>query len=139
MLQIMHDTYKQIDPTGNLDFDSLFTKRDETYSGSETTMFHLAKLYSICKVADHPFPIIVDSFRAEDLSTPKEAIVLDLYKQLSNQIIFTTTLKAQEVGKYDGLEGVFHIDYSNHTPSQMLSQSYVKAFTKLLSAMSIIT
>lgn len=47
LLQIMNGTYKQIDPTGNLDFDSLFTKRDETYSGSETTMFHLAKLYSI--------------------------------------------------------------------------------------------
>ena len=87
---------------------------------------------------DHRFPIIVDSFHAEDLSTPKEAIVLDLYKQLSNQIIFTTTLKTQETGKYDGLEGIFHIDYSGHTPSQMLSQSYVKAFREIISAMSII-
>jgi hypothetical protein len=102
-------------------------------------MFHLAKLYSIRKIADHSFPIIVDSFRAEDLSTPKEAIVLDLYKQLSNQIIFTTTLKAQEVGKYDGLEGIFHIDYSVNTPSHMLSQSYVKPFTELIAAMSIRT
>ena len=88
-------------------------------------------------MADHPFPINVDSFRAEDLSTPKEAIVLDLYKQLSNQIIFTTTIKAQEAGKYDGLDGVFHIDYSSHTPSQMLSPGYVKEFTALISAMSI--
>lgn len=139
LLQIMNSIYKQIDPTGNLFFDSLFTKRDETYSGSEATMFHLAKLYSIHKVVNHSFPIIVDSFRAEDLSTPKEAIVLGLYKQLPNQIIFTTTLKAQEAGKYDGLEGIFHIDYSVNTPSHMLSESYVKPFTELISAMSIIT
>ena len=139
LLQIMNGIYKQIDPTGNLFFDSLFTKRDETYSGSEATMFHLSKLYSIRKVVDHSLPIIVDSFRAEDLSTPKEAIVLELYKQLPNQIIFTTTLKAQEAGKYDGLEGIFHIDYSVNTPSHMLSQSYVEPFTELISAMSIIT
>lgn len=48
--QIMNDTYQVIDPTGNLYFDGLFTKRDETYSGSEATVFHLVKLYAICKV-----------------------------------------------------------------------------------------
>ena len=138
LLGVMNATYKQIDPTGNLFFDSLFTKRDETYSGSEATMFHLAKLYAICSVVNHSFPIIVDSFRAEDLSTPKEAVVLDLYRNLSNQVIFTTTLKAQEAGKYNGLDGIFHIDYSGHTPSHMLSSSYVESFASLISSLSIV-
>lgn len=137
LIQTMNEIYSEIDPMGNLQFDALFTKRDETYSGSEATVFHLAKLYSLCQITKHSYPIVVDSFRAEDLSTAKEAIVLDLYRELPNQIIFTTTLKNEELGKYDHMAGIHHIDYTSHTPSKMLSTDYVPAFVELISALSI--
>lgn len=77
-------------------------------------------------------PVIVDSFRAEDLSTEKELIVLDLFSKLDIQVIFTTTLKTEEVGKYDDMKVINHIDYSNHTASKILSINYLEEFQKLI-------
>ena len=133
----MNDTYQVIDPNGNLSFDGLFTKRDETYSGSEATVFHLVKLYAIYKVLGHTYPIVVDSFRAEDLSTPKEAIVIDLYSSIPNQVIFTTTLKTEELGKYDEMQNVHHIDYKDHIASKMLTSDYLSEFKQIMSSLSI--
>ena len=137
IVRLMTSIYYNIDPDGNLHFEGLFTKKDEIYSGSEATVFHLVKLYSLAKILNHNYPIIVDSFRAEDLSTNKEAIVIDLFKHLSNQIIFTTTLKSQELGKYDKTDDIYHIDYTNHQPSKMLTAQYVNEFIDILSNLSI--
>lgn len=137
ILREMNDAYKSIDPNGNLQFDELFTKRDEVYSGSEATMFHLSRLYGLSKVLNHSCPIVVDSFRAEDLSTTKENVVLDLFKSLPNQVIFTTTLKSEEMGKYDGRDDVHHINYKDHAPSKMLSATYTEEFDGLLRQLSI--
>lgn len=137
ILNEMNVVYEAIDPNGNLHFDDLFTKKDEVYSGSEATIFHLSRLYALSKVLNHNYPIVVDSFRAEDLSTSKENIVLDLYKELSNQVIFTTTLKLEELGKYDTRTDIHHIDYKDHAPSKMLSEVYVNEFCELLSSLSI--
>lgn len=137
ILNEMNAAYDTIDPTGNLHFDDLFTKKDEVYSGSEATIFHLSRIYALSKVLNHNYPIVVDSFRAEDLSTSKENIVLDLYKELSNQVIFTTTLKLEELGKYDTRTDIHHIDYKEHEPSKMLSVVYVNEFCELLSSLSI--
>ncbi|HBI2227459.1 TPA: hypothetical protein KZI25_002887, partial [Listeria monocytogenes] len=96
----MHYVYKQIDPNGTLLFEDIFTKKNEVFSGSEATEFHLSKIYALAKVLQHPYPIVIDSFRAEDLSTERENVVINLFNQLENQIIFTTTLKKEEIGKY---------------------------------------
>lgn len=137
ILNKMNVVYEAIDPNGNLHFDDLFTKKDEVYSGSEATIFHLSRLYALSKVLNHNYPIVVDSFRAEDLSTSKENIVLNLYKGLSNQVIFTTTLKLEELGKYDARTDIHHIDYKDHAPSKMLSDAYVNEFCEFLSSLSI--
>ena len=137
ILNEMNAVYEAIDPNGNLHFDDLFTKKDEVYSGSEATIFHLSRLYALSKVLNHNYPIVVDSFRAEDLSTSKENIVLELYKELSNQVIFTTTLKLEELGKYDTRTDIHHIDYKEHAPSKMLTDKYVPDFIKLMSSLSI--
>lgn len=137
ILNEMNAVYDAIDPNGNLHFDDLFTKKDEVYSGSEATIFHLSRLYALSKVLNHNYPIVVDSFRAEDLSTSKENIVLELYKELSNQVIFTTTLKLEELGKYDTRADINHIDYKEHAPSKMLSEVYVDEFCELLSPLAI--
>ena len=136
IVDIMKELYEEIDPSGNLTFDDLFTKKGEIYSGSEATVFHLIKLYAIQKVLGHDYPIIVDSFRAEDLSTRKENIVIDIYKRISNQTIFTTTLKDEELGKYNKRRDINHIDYIDHQPSKMLTDSYVNEFQKLIKNLS---
>lgn len=137
ILEEMKTAYEQIDSTGNLNFDDLFTKRDEVYSGSESTIFLLSKLYAFCVVLQHNYPIVVDSFRAEELSSSKEEIVIDLYKKFTNQIIFTATLKNEELGKYDDDETINHIDYKDHTSSKMLSEDYVSEFVEILNNLSI--
>ncbi len=137
LVEKLNTIFHIIDPTGNLYFDDIFTKRDEVCSGSEGTVFYLSKMLALQEILNHNYPIVIDSFRAEDLSTTKERIVLDLYKKISNQIIFTTTLKIPELGKYDKEKGINHIDYMDHVPSKMLSKDYVKSFIQLLTNLSM--
>lgn len=137
ILKCMNQLYMEIDTTGNLNFDALFTKKDEVYSGSEATIFHLVKIMALQEVLNHPYPIIVDSFRAEDLSTIKEEVVLSIFQSMHNQIILTTTLKAEEVGKYDNIDGIHHIDYAIHKPCKLLGPSDNSDFIKLLAGISI--
>ncbi len=137
LLNFMNDTYKRIDPYGNLFFEGLFSKKDQVYSGSEATLYHLVKVYSLAKITSHPFPIIIDSFRTEDLSSDKEDIILDLYSELDNQIFFTTTLKREELGKYDCETRVHHIDFSVNQPSKLLSAKNVSEFSEIIKELSI--
>lgn len=133
----MQGFYKKVDPSGNLEMDELFTKAGRVYSGSDATMFYLAKMYALAKCLKHNFPIVIDSFRAEDLSTGKEAIALQLYTTLNNQLIFTTTLKKEEIGKYDKKKDINHIDYSGHTPSQLIEQSYGEKIGEILKVFAL--
>ncbi len=133
----MNELYRQIDPDGNIVYASLFTQRNEVYSGSEATIFHFVKLFALQSVLHHNFPIVIDSFRAEDLSTGKEDTVLKISRSVENQVIFTTTLKREELGKYDSLDGVNHINYQSHVPSKILSSTYVDEFITLLKQLSV--
>lgn len=133
----MNSLYKEVDPAGNQVYSDIFTKRGQLYSGSDETIFHEIKLYSLTHNLKLCYPIIIDSFRAEDLSTQKEEKIIELFRRLDNQIIFTTTLKEEEIGKYDELDGINHIDYSLHTPSKILSKDYLLEFTNLLSIFNL--
>lgn len=137
IVETINNTYKEIDPTGNLVFDDLFTKKDKVYSGSEATLFHLVKLFALAKILKHNYPIIVDSFRAEDLSTNKENTVIKLFSQLDTQIIFTTTLKSEEYGKYNDMDDINHIDFTSHTSSKMLKSSYVDEFLRMTEQLAL--
>ncbi|ENZ5625265.1 hypothetical protein ACGWZA_000380 [Enterococcus hirae] len=133
----MNSVYKQIDPSGTLTFDDIFTKRNEVFSGSEATEFHISKMYALAKILPHQYPIVIDSFRAEDLSTDREKIVINLFNQLTNQVIFTTTLKKEEIGKYDFHESLNHIDYSYHEPSKILRNEFSQEFHEIASKLMI--
>ena len=133
----MNELYHQIDPDGNIIYSSLFTQRNEVYSGSEATIFHVVKLFALQFVLRHSFPIVIDSFRAEDLSTGKENTVLEISKSIDKQVILTTTLKHEEIGKYDDLPDVNHINFQSHTPSKILDGAFVESFVALLNDLSI--
>lgn len=133
IVQNMNDFYKAVDSSGNNEINDIFSKSGRIYSGSDATMFYLARLYSLTKVLNLTFPIIVDSFRAEDLSTDKEAVVLDWFSKLQNQLIFTTTLKKQEKGKYDKDNRINVIDYTQHISSKLLQNQYSLEVKDLLS------
>lgn len=85
---VLMNTKKHIiDIEGTDDYEDVFTKRGTTISGSEETVFYVARLISTAEMIKHECPIIMDSFRAEDLSTDKEERVLTMFSELSNQCI----------------------------------------------------
>lgn len=133
----MNEFYKAIDSSGNMIIDDIFSKSGKIYSGSDATMFYLARLYALASILNHPFPIIIDSFRAEDLSSNKEEIVIKWFSKLKNQLIFTTTLKKQEKGKYDNNKIINIIDYTNHIPSKLLQEKWSKNVCNLAKIFSI--
>lgn len=132
VVQKMNEFYNAIDETGNNEIKNIFTESGRIYSGSESTMFYLVKLYALAVILVHNFPIIIDSFRAEDLSSAKEIVALEWFSKLKNQLIFTTTIKTEEIGKYDKYREINVIDYTNHTPNKMLQENYVNNISKIL-------
>ena len=134
--QAMNSIYHIIEPNGPNMFN-IFTKKEETYSGCEGTEFYLSRLYALQKILNHTYPIVMDYFRDGELSTQKESIVIEEFKKLSNQVIFTATLKEQELGKYDNIEDVNHIDYLSHIPFHLLQESFVQLFEELLKELNI--
>ena len=70
----------------------------------------------------------MDSFRANELSSSKEYLILEKFKSLKNQIILTVTLKDEEMGKYNSMNDINHIDYTDHEAYKLLSDNYVEDF-----------
>jgi hypothetical protein len=137
ILESMNRFYKSIDPTGNMHFDELFTTQNKTYSGSEEMEFYLSKIYAILETTKHSFPIIIDCFRDGELSSQKEKKVLELYMTQPNQMIFTATLKNEELDKYAHDDAINNINYSENTPSHVLDCKYVVALEEELKSFSI--
>lgn len=81
----MNELYKEVDPTGTIVFNDLFSKKNSVYSGCEETEFYLAKLYALAKGLDHSYPIIMDYFRDGELSSVKEESVIQTFCGLNNQ------------------------------------------------------
>jgi hypothetical protein len=138
LTKMMSYFYKQIDPLGNLLFSDLFSKRQSIFSGSEETEFYLSKLYALCSVLKHQFPIVMDYFRGGELSSTKEEKVLELFGEFENQIILTATLKKEEDGKYDNYKNINLINYKPNISSKLLTTSHVNRFLNELKKFSII-
>ena len=60
-----------------------------------------------------------------------------MFEHVSNQIIFTTTLKNEESNKYVDYEGVHNIDFSSHATNKMLSVEYMTQFLNAAKDMMI--
>lgn len=134
LLNEMKRFYNIIDPQGLLEFEDLFTKASETYSGSEGQEYYFCKIMALNSILTHEFPIIIDSFREGELSTSKEMIMLDEFLKLNKQVILTSTVKKEEYSadKYFNIDELNVIDYSNFEDSKILQESYVNDFRDLL-------
>lgn len=126
-MKIMNAIKKRIDPESDIDYAGMFTKKGSVVSGSEETVFYVSRLLAAVEMISHECPIIMDSFRAEDLSTDKEARVLKEMLRLHNQCILTTTLK-EENGKYNTFDGIHVLDYTNHRTNKILGQEHLDDF-----------
>lgn len=129
--------YSEIDPDHQIEKFQIFTPTTKQLSGSEGTIFHLARIYAFQDFFKHDMPIVIDSFRAEDLSSDKEDRVLKIFSSLPNQKIFTTTLKKEEENKYSKYMNINDIDYSDFEPYKLLQESYLKEFKELLDEVKI--
>ncbi|RJE47196.1 MULTISPECIES: hypothetical protein [unclassified Dehalobacter] len=138
VVESMNEFYKAVDIANENAYSDIFTSRDKIYSGSEATEFHLARMYAFEKILQHGFPIIVDSFRAEDLSSEREKKALQKLSELTNQIILTTTLKEEEENKYVNNLEVHSIDFSGHVTNKILTTEYVERFLTAANEMSVL-
>lgn len=137
IIKKMNEFYMAIDLSCVEEYSDIFTSRDRIYSGSEGTEFHLSKMFAYQQILKHDYPIIVDSFRAEDLSTDREKRVLEQFSIIENQIIFTTTLKNEEKGKYNNLADINAINFSTHETNHILSKQWVPEFVQEMNALSL--
>lgn len=137
ILSEMSNFYNQVDPEGKRNFSNLFTIKGVTFSGSEGALFYLARIYAYAKVLKHSFPIIMDSFRDGEISTNKEKTILHLFNEIANQIIFSSTLKTEEIGKYDQFENINKIDYSTHEPHHILNKQDLEDFRNIINELLI--
>lgn len=130
----MTKIYKELDSNGNLTFESIFTKNDATYSGSEEQEYYFSRLVSLNNILKHPFPIIVDSFRDGEISTGKEEKMLEKYISLKKQVIITSTLKKEESNKdkYINNTQLNSLDYSMHKDREILQSSFNVEFMKIV-------
>lgn len=139
LLTAMTDAHRYVSGDSSVEqYDSLFTTSSTAYSGSEATEYFISRVFALSKLFQHGYPVVIDSFRAEDLSTPREQAVLNLLAQLPNQIILTTTIKNEEHDKYASCSNVNAIDYSAHESYKLLGSEHLEEFLKELDGFGIV-
>lgn len=135
----MNRIYKIISPSGNLFFDNLFAKKDQTFSGSSGQEFYFSKLVALKKVLKHKYPIINDSFRDGEISSDKERLMLEIYEQMECQVILTSTLKEEEYAseKYKTSDTINVLDYNENGDSKILNKDFSSKFIEILNSFDL--
>ena len=124
----MNTLYKEVDPLGKTFFDDVFTKKDETYSGSEEQEYYYSRVLALNDYFCHTYPLLIDCYRSGEISSQKEDIMIKNFIARKKQVIITSTLKEEEytAQKYDKYkENANVIDYSNNESSKLLQPKYV--------------
>lgn len=137
----MNKYYKLIDKNGNLVFNSIFSPPGTQYSGSENAEYFICRTLAFLGATNHMFPIVIDGFRENEISTSKERIIIDIFKGLSNQIIISATVKEEELQKYRLYGEDDHIkviDYSVNEDSKILQQRYVNEFLNKINEFHVV-
>ena len=63
--------------------------------------------------------------------------MLDLFDELNQQVVLTTTTKIEERNKYDSFSFVKQHDFSEVLTKRLLTKDYVDSFKSLLTHVSI--
>lgn len=124
----MNKLYREVDPQGRTFFDDIFTKRDETYSGSEEQEYYYSRVLAINYYFNYSYPLLIDCYRSDEISSQKEDIMIKNFISRKKQVIITSTLKKEEytANKYDQYKGNANvIDYSNNESSKLLQSQYI--------------
>ena len=135
----MNRLYRIIDPNGNQNFNELFPKKDQTFSGSEGQEFYFCKLIALNNVLQHKYPIIIDSFRSGEISSDKERKMIEIYENLDKQVVISSTLKSEEYAtdKYTNTNKINIIDYNIHKDSKILSNKFSNDFQTIIKSFNI--
>lgn len=126
--------HRIVDPKGTMSINGLFTKSNETFSGSEEQEFYFCKIVALNNILNHNYPILIDSFREGELSTFKEEKMIEEFIKLNKQVILTSTLKREEYStdKYKSFKQVNSIDYSKLENSKLLQKVHLNDFLKII-------
>lgn len=136
-VELMNCFYKKINPDDPLIITSPFTKSDINYSGSQGVLYIMARYFAAAKMTDYNFPLIIDDFRDGEISTAKEARILDELKGLKRQVLLTCTLKAEERVKYEDINYVNDISFNHIEKFHLMSEEYNLQFVNQLSRLNI--
>lgn len=140
ILDAMNQVRRTINDDPNMtEYQGLFTTATNVFMGSEATEYYLARVYALAKRVQFQLPIIIDSFRAEELSTAREDRAIPFFLNLPNQVIFSATLKGEEAGKYQRIDGVNNIDFAGYKVGALLSDKTNEAFSDKLADFGIKT
>ncbi|HDY8138456.1 TPA: hypothetical protein ACGVA0_000141 [Vibrio vulnificus] len=137
--ELMVKFHELIDPSGKLHFEDVFSKKDTIYSGSDGQEYYFCRVMAIQDKLNHPFPIVIDSFRDGELSTRKEEEMLKLYFALQKQVILTSTLKSQEYDNGDKYKQSFinSLDYSFYETHKLLGNKDLDEFIGILNSFKL--
>lgn len=136
----MNYYYKYIDKQGKIVFSDLFTTKNLIYSGSDEQEYYFSRTLAINDCIKHNFPIIIDYYRGGEISTNRENLMIECFKNLNKQVIITSTLKKEEYSadKYNNIENINVIDYSQNEVSQILKPFQNELFKKITDSFGII-
>ncbi|TDW25087.1 hypothetical protein EDD63_10628 [Breznakia blatticola] len=122
-------------------YKDIFSTASKILSGSTENEYYFCRTVALSNVLKHDLPIIVDSFRDGELSTSKEKKMIDIYISLNKQVILSATLKDEEYAnaqkKYLMNDNLNVIDYESVVKYNLLNESYVSEFKKLLLPLNI--
>ncbi|MDE7434802.1 MAG: hypothetical protein K2N01_03115 [Lachnospiraceae bacterium] len=137
----MNSLYREVDPQGRTFIDDIFTKKDETYSGSEEQEYYYSRILAINDYFKHSYPLLVDCYRSGEISSQKEDIMIKNFISRKKQVIITSTLKAEEYNaqKYEPYKGNANvIDYSNNESSKLLQPRYVGHLRTIVESFGVV-
>ncbi len=137
----MNKLYKEVDPTGKTVFDDIFTKKNETCSGSEEQEYYYSRILALNDYFGHSYPLLIDCYRSGEISSQKEDIMIKNFMSRNKQVIITSTLKMEEYDahKYDHYKyNANVIDYSNNESSKLLQAEYVEQLRDIVESFGIL-
>ena len=136
----MNYYYRYIDKQGKLVFSDLFTTKNLIYSGSDEQEYYFSRTLAINDCLKHKYPIIIDYYRGGEISTNRENLMIECFKNSNKQVIITSTLKKEEYSadKYSNIQNINVIDYSPNEDSQILTPLQNECFKRILDSFGIL-